>query len=189
VHDIGGMAGQIGPNANKYRRGMGRKLGEGIQFFTTGVGGLGFAFFVSWRVALVVLGVIPFVTISALATVYYNQTKGQRAAAAYKTASSVAYTSVSAIKTVLSLNAIPEMLRQYAVATTEAFEHATGVLVKQGLANGCMLAFFLALYAVLTLFGSALLYRDVEDTGCDPSGGVQGHFSCENSGPDVFGAM
>mmetsp|Transcript_19432 Transcript_19432/g.45977 ORF Transcript_19432/g.45977 Transcript_19432/m.45977 type:complete len:261 (+) Transcript_19432:223-1005(+) len=45
VRDVGGLAAQIGPNATKYRRGVGRKFGEGIQFFTTGVGGLAFAFF------------------------------------------------------------------------------------------------------------------------------------------------
>ena len=111
-------------------------MGEAFQFFTTGVGGLGFAFYASWRVALVVLTVIPFVALSAMATVYYNQTKGQRAAAAYKTAGSVAYSTVLSIKTVLSLNAIPEMLRQYAEATTAAFHSATSVLFKQGLANG-----------------------------------------------------
>ena len=136
VYDIGGLAGQIGPNANKYHRGLGRKMGEGFQFFTTGVGGLAFAFYISWRVALVVLTVIPFVALSAMATVYYNQTKGQRAAKAYKRAGSVAYSSVSSIKTVLSLNALPEMLRQYAEATTEAFFNATSVLINQGLANG-----------------------------------------------------
>jgi ATP-binding cassette subfamily B (MDR/TAP) protein 1 len=136
VYDIGGLAGQIGPNANKYRRGLGRKMGEAFQFFTTGVGGLAFAFYVSWRVALVVLTVIPFVALSAMATVYYNQSKGQRAATAYKTAGSVAYSTVLSIKTVLSLNALPEMLRQYAEATTAAFHSATSVLLNQGLANG-----------------------------------------------------
>jgi ATP-binding cassette subfamily B (MDR/TAP) protein 1 len=39
VNDIGGIATNVGPSANRYRRGLGRKFGEGIQFFTTGVGG------------------------------------------------------------------------------------------------------------------------------------------------------
>ena len=52
-----------------------------------------------------------------------------------------------------------------------------------------MLGTFLLLYAVLTLYGTALIYRDIEDTGCDPSDGVSGHFTCDSSGPDVFGAM
>lgn len=53
VNDIGGLAAQVGPNSNKFRRGMGRKFGEGIQFLTTGIGGLAFAFYSSWRVSQV----------------------------------------------------------------------------------------------------------------------------------------
>lgn len=52
-----------------------------------------------------------------------------------------------------------------------------------------MLAAFLMLYAILTLYGTSLLYRDIEDTGCDPSDGVTGNATCDNAGPDLFGAM
>ena len=52
-----------------------------------------------------------------------------------------------------------------------------------------MLGSFICLYAVLCLYGAFLLYSDVEETGCDPSGGVPNNETCENSGPDVFGAM
>lgn len=52
-----------------------------------------------------------------------------------------------------------------------------------------MLGSFLVLYATLSLYGTALFYRDVEDIGCDPSGGVEGAVACESTGPDVFGAM
>ena len=62
------QASQIGPNVSKYRRGVGRKLGEFFQFGTTGIGGLVYALYASWRVALVVLTAIPFVGLSAMAT-------------------------------------------------------------------------------------------------------------------------
>lgn len=52
-----------------------------------------------------------------------------------------------------------------------------------------MLGSFMCLYAVLCLFGTFLLYSDIEESGCDPSGGVTGNETCENAGPDVFGAM
>lgn len=55
--------------------------------------------------------------------------------------------------------------------------------------TGSMLGTFILLYCVLTLYGSFLLYSDVEDTGCDPSNGVSGNETCDNSGPEVFGAM
>jgi ATP-binding cassette subfamily B (MDR/TAP) protein 1 len=189
VHDIGGISSNLGPASNRYRRGVGRKFGEGIQFLTTGIGGILFALYVSWRAALVVMAVIPFVAVSAMAVVTLNQTKSARAAQSYSRAGSVAYSTVSAIKTVLSLNAIPAMIKQYSDATQEAFKNATAVLLKQGFANGSMLGSFICLYAILCLYGTSLLYKDIEDTGCDPSGGVEGNDTCQSSGPDVFGAM
>mmetsp|Transcript_17883 Transcript_17883/g.31282 ORF Transcript_17883/g.31282 Transcript_17883/m.31282 type:complete len:866 (+) Transcript_17883:171-2768(+) len=189
VYDISGIATGVAPAANRYRRGVGRKFGEGIQFFTTGVGGLAYALWASWRVALVVLAVCPFISISALAVVSLNQSKSSRAATAYSKAGSVAYSTVSGIKTVLSLNAASTMIEQYSAATQEALKIATGVLLKQGFANGSMLGSFIMLYAVLALYGTFLIYRDVDDYGCDPSSAVSDNEPCENSGTDVFGAM
>jgi ATP-binding cassette subfamily B (MDR/TAP) protein 1 len=83
VHDIGGIASNVGPSANRYRRGVGRKFGEGIQFLTTGIGGIGYAMYASWRVALVVLAITPLISLAALSVVTLNQSKSQRAAKAY----------------------------------------------------------------------------------------------------------
>lgn len=58
---------------------------------------------------------------------------------------------MSSIRTVLSLNAVPEMIRQYSVATLEAYRNGVGPLVRIGLVNGSMLGSFILLYAVLTL--------------------------------------
>lgn len=83
VNDIGGIASSVGPSANRYRRGLGRKFGEGIQFFTTGVGGIGYSMYASWRVALVVLSITPLISFSALAVVSLNQSKTKRAGETY----------------------------------------------------------------------------------------------------------
>lgn len=49
---------------------------------------------------------------------------------------------------------------------------------------------FILLYCVLTLFGTFMIWRDVEETGCNPAGNsVDGNVTCSQSGPDVFGAM
>ena len=188
VYDISGMAASIQPNANKFNRGTGRKLGEGIQFMTTFVGGIAYAFYSSWKTAFVILAILPFVSLAALGVLTINQTKGARASAAYSLAGSTAYATVSSIKTVLSLNAIPEMIAQYKEATLEAYNQSVGPLVKQGLAFGSMLGSFICLYCVLTLFGAYLIYQDVSASGCDPSNSGYGT-SCSNSGPAVFGAM
>ncbi|CAB9525108.1 Leptomycin B resistance protein pmd1 [Seminavis robusta] len=189
LHDVSGIASSLGPAAIKYQRGIGRKLGDGIQFFTTGVGGFAYGFYSSWKVALLVLAFLPVVSMMALSVVTLNQTRSARAAKYYGRAASVAYTTVSEIRTVLALNAVPEMIRQYTLATQDAFDQAVQVVFKEGLANGGMLGSFMVLYGILVLFGSYLLYSDIADTGCDPSGGVLGNQTCSNAGSDVFGAM
>ena len=100
------------------------------------MGGLAYALYASWRVALVVFAVTPLLAVSAMAVVNLNQTKSSRAAKAYSEAGSVAYSTISAFRTVLSLNATEKMILKYKAATQEAFKNATAVLLKQGFANG-----------------------------------------------------
>ncbi len=108
---------------------------------------------------------------------------------AYTSAGSTAYGAVSSIRTVLSLNAVPEMIRQYSAATLEAYRNGVQPLVKIGLVNGGMLGSFILLYLILTLYGSYLMYTDVAENFCDPSGAIDVMETCKSSGPAVFGAM
>ena len=107
-----------------------------IIYIKSGMGGLAYALYASWRVALVVFAVTPLLAISAMAVVNLNQTKSSRAAKAYSEAGSVAYSTISSFRTVLSLNATEKMIFKYKAATQEAFKNATAVLLKQGFANG-----------------------------------------------------
>lgn len=186
VYDVSGMAASIQPNSTKFARGTGRKLGEGIQFFTTFVGGIGYAFYSSWKVALVIMAVLPFVSLAAIGVMSINQTKGSRASASYSKASSISYAAVASIKTVLSLNAVPEFIKEYKDATLEAYKQSVAPLLKQGFAFGSMLGSFICLYCILTLYGAYLIYKDVRAEGCDPAASKFGT-PCENSGPAVFG--
>jgi ABC-type multidrug transport system fused ATPase/permease subunit len=81
------------------------------------------------------------------------------------------------------------MIRQYCSATQDAYLNGVRPLIKLGIVNGSMMGSFMLLYAVLTLYGSYLLYTDVEQTQCDPSNAVPDIDTCSNSGPQVFGAM
>ena len=49
--------------------------------------------------------------------------------------------------------------------------------------SGWMLGSFILLYAVLTLYGAYLMYTDVVEYQCDPSGAVDVMDTCRNSGP------
>jgi ATP-binding cassette subfamily B (MDR/TAP) protein 1 len=48
---------------------------------------------------------------------------------------------------------------------------------------------FLMLYVMLTMYGSFVLYSAVRETGCDPSGGVEGNTTYAVSGVDIFGTF
>mgnify|MGYP005848725639 CR=1 FL=1 len=186
VTDVSGMVALVNPAAIAYSKGIGRKLGELIQNLATGIGGIIFALYSSWKVALLVFGILPFLAGSSYAAIQMNQSKTARSSMHYQEAGSVAYTTMSSIRTVLSLNAVEEMIRQYQVATQHAFESATAVLLKLGFWNGMITASFSSLFAVVVLFGSFVMYREVEDVGCSPGGGDN---SCPITGADVFGAM
>jgi ATP-binding cassette, subfamily B (MDR/TAP), member 1 len=189
VYDVSGAAAEIGSSVTKFRRGTGRKFGQGVQFLSTGIAGIAFGFYSQWKVALLILTLVPVVVASGLWAMSLNQTKGARAEICYKSAGSIAYTAVSAIRTVLSLNAVPEFVRQYSVATEEAFTSSTASLWKEGLANGSLLGTFLFEYFALVLFGTWLIWTQVADSGCDPSGAVQGNVNCDASASEVFGSL
>jgi len=52
-----------------------------------------------------------------------------------------------------------------------------------------MLAACLGLYCILCLYGMAMFYKNVQKDSCDPSAAIPNNDMCQQSGPDVFGAM
>ena len=135
MYNVSGIATSITPNSRKVKRGVGRKLGEGIQFITTALAGIAYALYVSWQVSLVVLAILPFVSMAAFMALKINQGTTSRANEAYAEAGAIAYTTVSSIKTVVSLNALPRMIERYGNATQKAYDSVVGYLWTAGIAN------------------------------------------------------
>ena len=173
----------------RYNRGLGRKMGDGVQFTITALGGLGFGFWCSWQLSLLLLSVVPLMAVVTGLVLKLNQTKTARANESYAKAGSIVFSAVSSIRTILSLNAVEEVIYKFEEATQEAFIGATGQVVYLGAANGALMAAFLLAYLPLTLYGSYLMYTDVSNTGCDPSGGVSSNISCNTTAFEVFGAL
>lgn len=189
LKDVAGTATLISAQAQKYNRGVGRKLGEGIQFFITLIGGVAYALYASWKTTLITLTVVPFMAGSAWFMLKVTQGQTSRSTKNYEEAGSIVYTTVSSIKTVLSLNACRTMLNKYKQATLKAYRAAVGFIPWIGLANGSVMASFIFSYVLLTLFGVYLLYDAVRQTGCDPSGTIPDNETCATSAMDVFGAL
>jgi ATP-binding cassette subfamily B (MDR/TAP) protein 1 len=62
---VSGTASSISASANKYKLGVGRKLGGGFQFTITVLGGIIYAYWASWQASLLVLAVLPLMSLSA----------------------------------------------------------------------------------------------------------------------------
>lgn len=168
---------------------MGRKLAEMLQYSVTFIGGLVYAFYVSWKASMIVLAVLPFMTLATLFEVKVNTTQTAKANESYAEAGSIVYTAVSSVRTILSLNGVERMVTKFKRATQDAFEGAARNAPWIGAATGSMIGSFLLAYIAITLFGAYLLYDAVKGSGCDPSGAVPDNDACEPRGADIFGAL
>uniref|UniRef100_A0A7S4NGQ8 ABC transmembrane type-1 domain-containing protein n=1 Tax=Odontella aurita TaxID=265563 RepID=A0A7S4NGQ8_9STRA len=190
VYDPSVLAPTVEPHSRKVRRGLGRKLGEGVQFLTAFVGGLVYAFLSSWRVALVLLGTVPLVAISVYGAYRCDRDRPRRAREAYAAkAAAVAHNAVGAMRTVQCRNAGGEMARRYDDSVQDAYARSVAHLWRDGIIVGTALSSFFVLFCAFTFYGSYLLHQDVMKTGCDPSGSVDGVRTCASSGAAILGAL
>jgi len=189
IMDVSGTATVISINAAKYNRGVGNKLGLAIQFTVTFVGGLAYAFWASWQTSLITLLTVPFMAASGWFVVKMNTSQSLRANASYAEAGSIVYTTVTSIRTILSLNGARTMIAKFQAGTTRNFQEATQQIHLIGLANGSMMASFLTSSIAVPLYGGFLLYDQILDNGCDPSGAIPMAETCNPAGSDIFGAM
>jgi ATP-binding cassette subfamily B (MDR/TAP) protein 1 len=154
----------------RYRQGLGRRFGELIENLTTGIAGVCLGLYSSWKVSLLVFAILPLISAASLNWIRVNQSKTQRAQECYQQANSTAYFTVSSLRTVLSLNALPKMIAQYQTATQLALESACSVLIQLGFFGGAVMAAVICLFVGVILFGSFVMYDDLRDTGCNPAG-------------------
>ncbi|CAB9507684.1 Leptomycin B resistance protein pmd1 [Seminavis robusta] len=189
IYDVPGIATQVQPTCYQYRRGMGSKFGEGIQYATTVVGGVGFAFVASWKISVLVLAILPVCIGCGVYAIHLSQTKTSRANESYQKAGAIAYKTISSIKTILAFNAVPQMVLEYRKATKEASKVATKFLFQYGAVTGLLIASYTAMFVAVSVYGSHLLYTDIERYGCDPTAGMFTEEACGTTGASILGAF
>eukprot|EP01082_Thalassiosira_pseudonana_P010527 g9432.t1.1.5e17418a g9432 g9432.t1 contig36:567156-570927(+) len=187
--DVAGTAQMIGTQGAKFKKGIGRKLGEGFQFTITVIGGFAYAFYASWEVSLVILATLPFIAFSGAFLMKMIGNQSSDSAKGYQRAGEIAYAAVSGIRTILSLNAVKVTIDKYQIATKEARDKAAKREWILGLAHGSIMASMLLSYLAVTLFGFWILYDAIVQTGCDPSNAIPTNETCRISGMDVFGSL
>jgi ATP-binding cassette subfamily B (MDR/TAP) protein 1 len=136
VHGSNAIVASIETNSERYRNGIGKRFGDLFCSCVTCFGSLVFAFYASWVVALVVLGVLPLIVFLSTTLVKVNQSRSLHAANAYKRAGTFAASTVFSIRTLLSLNAMSRQIELYADATFQAYKATTSRLWRIGSFNG-----------------------------------------------------
>lgn len=189
IQDVSGQATLISSNGRKYRKGVGRKFAEAVQFTFAFIGAMVYSFIASWQVTLAILAISPVLVLSGYYVIQIVTSYTARSNACYAKAGAVVSTAVSAIRTILSLNAVEHVVGQYEDATLEAREMGISNAWVAGFANGTNFVSMLLAYIVVTGFGAWLLYDQVINTGCDPSAAVEGAQACDPSGMQIFGAL
>jgi len=189
IKDVSKSATIISTNASKYRKGLGRKLGEGVQYSVTCIGGFIVAFIMSWRASLIVLASVPVMSLSVLFVTKANQSQTSVSTKGYADAGKIVYTTTSSMRTILSLNAVSIMVTKFKEGTEKAYRLASSRALIVGLANGSTMASFMFSYMLLTLYGAYLLYTLVREDGCDPSGAIPTNQTCKQSGTDILIAL
>jgi len=190
IKDVSSQATVVSSNASKFKRGVGRKLGEGIQFTVTVIGGFVYAFYESWEVSLIILAVVPLMAGTAAFLMAITTKQTERKNKNYAETGGIVFNTISAIRTVFSLNATEKMIEEFKLATKKAQDSATGFTIWVGLANGGIMASFLVSYVALTLYGAFKLYSQVRAEGCDPSNTLDDlNAACRITGRAVFGAL
>ena len=132
-----------------YTRGIGCKLGEGVQFTCTLLGGVVYAFYVSWRVSLVILIAAPLMTAAAIFMMTVTTKHTERTSKNYAATGGIVYSSISSIRTVFALNAPGIIIEKFNAATKKAYESAIRFNALVGLGTGSMMGSFLVSYIIV----------------------------------------
>ena len=147
----------------KVNAGIGRQVGDVINYSVQTIGGFIVAFYLSWELTLVLLSVFPLI---AWSTTYL--TKAVQGAVSqvlnnYARAGTIAYEALSNIRTVSALNHQQRVVDRYEEQLQEAKEVGVTKGWKVGLGNGMVFGFSFFMYAIGFWYGGKLVADDVQD--------------------------
>ncbi|GMF18826.1 unnamed protein product [Phytophthora lilii] len=158
------------------QEGMGRKVGDGLNFFSMAVSGLTIGLVKGWQLALILLAFTPFIAVTAFLAMKVLSTATQAGLESYGKAGAVAQEALSNVRTVHMFNSINHFIRKY----EEALGLSTRAGIKKGFAvgwgTGLMFGTVFCTYAGGMYFGALMVANDNLD-GNHCSG-----YGCYNGG-------
>ncbi|RHY26778.1 hypothetical protein DYB32_007306 [Aphanomyces invadans] len=160
MHEPTQLATNVADSTLLVQEGMGRKVGDGINFAAMAAGSIVLAFYYGWELALVLLAFTPLMGASAY---YMSRTitvAVHSGVTSYAEAGGIAEESLSNIKTVHMFNAMASMVEKYkaALMVTQAAGVSKGIAV--GIGTGVMYLIMLCTYALGMYYGTVKITND-----------------------------
>jgi len=145
--------------------GIGRKLGDSLQFFNQFVASFVVAFASNWKLTLVLIAAFPCIAGSASFLTWAVASADKKGSEQYARAGSVASEVLSGIRTVVSLGGEKKEIGRYGSFLNEA--ETVGILkrLRMGVGTGLMFGTALLTYALGIWYGIKLIADDVS-RGC-----------------------
>lgn len=176
---------------------MGRKFGDAIQYISQVILSIVAAFYLSWKVSIVIVVSIPLLGAAGTYMIHTITEAQNQTTTQYSAAGGVASIALSAIRTVTAFNMQPYFLAEYRKHLIEALN--TGMMkgLSVGLGNGVMFGVYYLIYALGFWWGGKLAADSLSD-GCAPDstdndcitgGEVLAVFLCITMGAEALGMV
>ena len=153
----GALQSRMAEDTDKIKEAMGDKLAEGCKSIFAFVAGTTVGFALSWKLALVLIAMIPFVILSVIflfATIASIQPKVSAVSA---DAQGIAQMAMSTIRTVQSLQAQDRILDTYKTETAKVMNFMTGIHRDIAISLGCLFLTIYLCYALALWYGGQLV--------------------------------
>lgn len=142
------------------QEGMGRKVGDGLNFFSMAVSGIVIGLVKGWQLALILLAFTPFIAFTAFLAMKVLSTATQAGLESYGKAGAVAQEALSNVRTVHMFNSINHFIKKY----EDALGQSTKAGIKKGFAvgwgTGLMFGTVFCTYAGGMFFGALMVAND-----------------------------
>ncbi|KAF0716966.1 hypothetical protein As57867_002558, partial [Aphanomyces stellatus] len=154
------LATRVADTTLMVQEGMGRKVGDGINFASMGILSLILAFYYGWQLALVLFAFTPLLGGCAFWMSKAIAAAVQGGVEAYAQAGGIAEESLSNIKTVHMFNAMGAMADKYMAALSRMEHSAVKKSLAVGFGTGMMYCLGMCTYAVGMYYGAVRIAND-----------------------------
>ncbi|GMF37206.1 unnamed protein product [Phytophthora fragariaefolia] len=155
---------------------MGRKIGDGLNFFSMAVSGIVIGLVKGWQLALILLAFTPFIAVTAFFSMKVLSTATQAGLESYGRAGAVAQEALSNVRTVHMFNSIKHFIGKYEAALGLSTKAGVKKGLAVGLGTGIMFGTVFFTYAGGMYFGALMVANDnLDGNTCTGS-------SCYNGG-------